>query len=72
MINRLEIISAAEFKAHCLKIMDEVQLKKKNILITKRGIPVAKLVPVDNKRPRLFGWMKRTVEEHGDILESLT
>ena len=66
-----EIVSAAEFKTHFIKIMDEVQQKKKNILITKRGIPVAKLVPIDNTGLSLFGWMKGDLEEHGTILEPL-
>ncbi len=61
-------MSAGDFKAGCLKLMDEVQKKQKTILITKRGIPVARLVPVDLAIPSLFGWMKGTVVEHGDIM----
>ncbi len=60
-------ISAGDFKAGCLKLMDEVQKKKRTILITKRGVPVARLMPVDLIMPGLFGWMKGTVVEHGDI-----
>jgi prevent-host-death family protein len=40
-------ISASEFKAKCLAILDDVD--NDGIVITKRGKPVAKLVPV---RPR--------------------
>ncbi len=40
-------ISAAEFKAKCLKIMDEIARTRKPIVITKRGKPVAKLVPAE-------------------------
>jgi len=39
-------ISAAEFKARCLGIMDEVLEKGRSFTITKRGRPVARLVPV--------------------------
>jgi prevent-host-death family protein len=64
-------ISAGDFKAGCLKLMDEVQKKKKTVLITKRGIPVARLVPVDLVSPGIFGWLKGTVVQHGDITEPI-
>ncbi len=39
-------IPAGEFKAKCLKLMDEVQQTGQEVIITKRGKPVARLVPV--------------------------
>jgi len=36
-------IAAAEFKAHCLRYLDEVD--SDGILITKHGKPVARLMP---------------------------
>jgi prevent-host-death family protein len=39
-------VPAAEFKANCLRLMDEVAQQRRAIIITKRGKPVAKLVPV--------------------------
>lgn len=44
----MKTIGAAEFKAHCLKILDEVG--PEGIVITKRGKPVAKLMRVDERR----------------------
>ncbi len=38
-------MSAAEFKARCLKVMDEVQATREEVLITKKGRPVAKSGP---------------------------
>lgn len=64
-------ISAGDFKARCLKLMDEVQKKKKTLLITKRGVPVARLVPVELEIPAIFGWMKGTVIIHGDVVGSV-
>ncbi|MGZ8268463.1 MAG: type II toxin-antitoxin system Phd/YefM family antitoxin [Burkholderiales bacterium] len=62
-------ISAAEFKAKCLKLMDEISKTRKPIVITKRGKPVAKLVPADvEQRERLFGCMAGTVTFESDIL----
>jgi prevent-host-death family protein len=65
-----EPISAAQFKMHCLRLMDEVQKYRGEIIVTKHGKPVAKLVPVTEKqreRP-LFGYMKGSVIIKGDIV----
>ncbi len=65
-------ISAAEFKARCLKLMDEVAKTRKPIVITKRGKPVAKLVPAESEaRKPLFGCMAGTVTFEGDIMAPL-
>lgn len=57
-----KMIGAAEFKAHCLRILDEVQRSGESITVTKRGKPVAEVKPVEQEqRPPLFGCMKGTV-----------
>lgn len=64
-------IPAAEFKANCLKIMDEVEKSHDPVIITKRGRPVAKLVPVDRpgtKRKPLFGYMAGEATILGDVV----
>jgi prevent-host-death family protein len=63
-------VPAAEFKARCLKLMDEVRTTRRPLVITKRGKPVAKLVPVEEAEPQreIFGCMKGTVTIHGDII----
>jgi prevent-host-death family protein len=61
-------VPAGEFKARCLKLMDEVRATRREVVITKRGKPVAKLVPVEEEIPTLFGRMKGTVTIHGDII----
>jgi prevent-host-death family protein len=40
-------ISAAAFKAQCLSLMEDVRSTRRPLVITKRGKPVAKLVPID-------------------------
>lgn len=61
-------ISAGEFKAKCLKLMDEVARTHESVIITKRGRPVAKMVPVDTEnKTELFGYMKGTATIRGDI-----
>jgi prevent-host-death family protein len=61
-------IAAGEFKAKCLHLLDEVQQTRQEIVITKRGRPVARLLPVDEKAPTLFGRMKGTIKILGDIV----
>jgi prevent-host-death family protein len=62
-------IKAGEFKAKCLELMDRVAAGHEEIIITKRGKPVAKLVPVvAAAKPELFGYMKGTIEIVGNIV----
>lgn len=65
-------INAAEFKAKCLKLIDTVAATHEPLIITKRGKPLVKLVPVENEAPAsMFGYMKGTVTLHGDIVAPL-
>lgn len=62
-------VTAADFKAQCLSLMDAVQQRGEEILITKRGKPVARLVAVAAPKPAFpFGGMKDSVEVPGDII----
>lgn len=44
-------ISASHFKAHCLSLLDDVALTGEEIVVTKRGRPVARLVAVEEPQP---------------------
>ena len=55
---KTKTIPAGTFKAQCLAIMDEVQAKRQAVVITKRGKPVAKLVPVEKDKDDIFGFYK--------------
>ncbi len=62
-------ISAGEFKAKCLKLMDEVARTHETVIITKRGRPVVRMVPVEDEgETSLFGYMTGTAAIHGDII----
>lgn len=61
-------IAAGQFKAQCLQLMDYVKNKHAIVLITKRGVPVAKLVPIEEKAIDLFGALKGTLKIKGDII----
>ena len=63
-------IAVGEFKAKCLKIMAEVQATRSPVTITKRGKPVAILVPYPEKAPApLFGRLKGRVTMADDLIE---
>ena len=64
-------IAAGEFKAKCLHLLDEVHQSRKVIIITKRGRPVARLMPIDEQVPPIFGRMKGSAEITGDIVAPL-
>lgn len=65
-------IPAGEFKAKCLQLMDRVARTREAIVITKRGRPVAKLVPPDEARAPapLFGYMAGAAEVPGNLVEA--
>jgi prevent-host-death family protein len=64
-------VVAAEFKANCLRLMDEVAQQRRPIIITKRGKPVAKLVPVEIEAIDLFGRMAGSIKICGDIISPI-
>jgi prevent-host-death family protein len=59
-------IQASEFKAKCLKLLDDVR-KGDTFLITKRGIPFAKLSALSVESKKLFGAMRNSFIENDDI-----
>ena len=61
-------ISAAQFKAECLKLMDLVAKTREPIVITKHGRPVAQLAPVTADLDSLFGYMKDSMKIEGDMM----
>jgi len=62
-------IAAGEFKAKCLKLLDEVAEKREPLIITKHGKPVAQLVPFQEvERVDPVGAMRGSVLWEGDII----
>ena len=64
----MRTMPAEAFKVHCLRVMDEVQSKREAVVITKRGKPVAKLVPVDSKTDDIYGFFAGKCTIKGDIV----
>ena len=61
-------VKAGEFKAKCLELMDRVAETGESLLITKRGRPVARLVPAVPPPTSLFGFAKGTFDIADDLL----
>ena len=59
-------IGAGEFKARCLALLDEVAETGEEIVVTKRGKPVAKLTPIESAKP-----LEGSVRILGDIVGPL-
>jgi prevent-host-death family protein len=60
-------IPAGQFKARCLALMEDVRSTRQAIVITKRGKPVAKLVPVENGKDDWIGRLEGEFRVVGDI-----
>jgi antitoxin (DNA-binding transcriptional repressor) of toxin-antitoxin stability system len=61
--------TATEFKAKCLRILDD--LGPQGIIILKRGRPVAKVMPISTRQnEKLIGSMKGKIVITGDIFST--
>jgi prevent-host-death family protein len=60
-------IGAGDFKTKCLKLLDEVAVHRQSLIITKRGKPVARLVPMPPDA-ELFGALAGSVVDEADIV----
>ena len=63
----MKTIPAGEFKTHCLHIMDDVKKCRQPVLISKKGVVVAKLVPIEDEACDVFGCLPDAVDIVGDI-----
>lgn len=64
-------MTAAQFKAKCLELMDEVATTGEPVIVTKRGKPVAQLTPIIALPKSLRGFWKGSVRSRGDIVEPI-
>jgi prevent-host-death family protein len=69
MKTRAKELTASEFKARCLKILDE--LEPQGVVTTKRGRPVAKVIPLRSaQNADVIGCMKGKVKIKGNIFST--
>jgi prevent-host-death family protein len=68
MDTREKQIPAGQFKQHCLAIIDEVARTHRAVVISKRGKPMARLVPVETDEEIERGILARLREGEGGML----
>jgi prevent-host-death family protein len=69
----MDTIAVSKFKATCLERLERVRQTGRPLIVTKRGVPIAQILPppAPELPPGGFGVMAGTVREFGDILAPL-
>jgi len=62
----MESLSVSEFKAKCLSVLQDVNKQKKRVIITKRGKPIAEVIPHDAEEEDIP--LEDTIVFMGDIV----
>jgi prevent-host-death family protein len=62
----METLSVSEFKAKCLSVLEDVSRQKKRVIITKRGKPIAEVIPHESEDKEIP--LEDTVVFMGDIV----
>ena len=62
----METIGAAKFKERCLALLD--RLDADGLIVTKRGRPVARVLPYEPAPTALIGSLRDKIEIRGDVL----
>ena len=62
---------AGQFKIHCLSVIDEVHDRHEEVIITKYGKPMARLIPLNNTPESIFGFMRGQGRIVGDIVSPI-
>lgn len=62
------LVGSAEFKARCLELVEHVREARAEYVVTRHGVPVARLVPVDadDTPASLVGSMAGSVLQYED------
>lgn len=63
-----ETMAVSEFKARCLEVLERVRQRGKEVVVTKRGEPIARVVPMRRGAAGLRGSMRDAFLIRGDIV----
>ena len=67
MAKKMRSVPAGKFKAQCLALLDDVAQTREPLIVTKRGKPVAKVVPIEDEVPTLQG----SILWQGDVVSPI-
>lgn len=68
---RQDRVTTSELKARCAQVIERVARHRQPVVIVRRGRPVARLVPVEERPTSLFGCASGCVAIRGDIVAPL-
>ena len=68
---KVRTITTTEFEANCLRLMDEIDETDTELVITKDGRPVSRLVPYRGPKGAPFGRDRDIIKIHGDIIDGV-
>ena len=68
----MKIIGAGKFKAQCLALLDKVSKEHETIVVTKRGKPVAKVIPMIEAKRDLREQLKGSVLKEKDLISPIS
>ena len=66
----MKTMAGTEFKAHALRVLDGVAKRRESVIVTKRGKPVAEIIPYAEPKPQA-GSLADTLVSEGDIISPL-
>ena len=61
-------VSASQLKARCSAILEQVVERRQAVVVTRRGRPVARIVPIESEPRSLFGFARGTITVRGDVI----
>lgn len=61
-------VTATEFKARCLELMDRVRQEGRSVVVTKRGRPVVRVIPYEERTKPILGFVHEGIISYGDIV----
>jgi prevent-host-death family protein len=67
----VEWVSAAEFKTHCLRLIDEMLQGRGEVVVTRYGKPVARLIPYEEENVSIFGHLAGSVLSYDDLVSPI-
>ena len=68
----MKVIGAGKFKAQCLALLDKVSKEHETIVVTKRGKPVAKVIPMIEAKRDLREQLKGSVLKEKDLISPIS
>jgi len=67
----MQKIPAAQFKAQCLAVVEQVEESRRPVVITRHGKPVVQIIPVESDENEIFGFLAGNGRIVGDIEKTI-